>query len=47
MAVFAADIQAYRIIKNPDNFDKNKLPGMIKAIKNIKNLYLKQFIGFL
>lgn len=47
MAVFAADIQANRIIKNPDNFDKNKLPGMIKAIKNIKNLYLKEFIGFL
>ena len=43
MILFAADIQARRIVKNPKNFDQKKLSGTIKAIKKIKNLYLDEF----
>ena len=43
MILFAADIQARRIVKNPNNFNQKKLSGTIKAIKNIKNLYLDEF----
>ena len=42
IAIFTADIQARRIVKNPENFDKRKLSGTIKAIKKIKDLYLDE-----
>lgn len=46
-ALFAADIQARRIVKNPDNFDKKTLYTKIAAIKKIRELYLDEFKQFL
>lgn len=46
IALFAADIQAKRIIKNPAQYDKNILFHTINAIKKIKELYLDEFKEF-
>lgn len=46
IALFAADIQANRIIKNPAQYDKNILFHTINAIKKIKELYLDEFKEF-
>lgn len=47
IALFAADIQARRIVKNPENFDKKVLYTKIAAIKKIRELYLDEFKQFL
>lgn len=46
VTLFAADILAKRIIKNPDRYDKNTLFYTITAIKKIRELYLNEFSSF-
>ena len=43
VALFIADLQAKRIMKNPDCIEKNKLYATIEAIKKIKNLYYDEY----
>lgn len=45
IALFTADIQAKRIVKNPSRYDEKTLFHTINAIKKIKELYLKEFEG--
>ncbi len=47
IALFTADIQAKRIIKNPQIFDKQRLSKTIRAIKKIKDLYLTELLRFI
>ena len=47
IALFAADIQAKRIIKNHKKYDKNTLFYTINAIKKIKELYMDEFRDFM
>ena len=47
IALFAADIQAKRIIKNPNRYDKDTLYYTINAIKKIKELYMREFEKFM
>jgi sulfatase maturation enzyme AslB (radical SAM superfamily) len=47
ISLFVADLQAKRIKKNPDSFDKNKLFHTIEAIKKIRSLYLSEFLEIL
>lgn len=47
ITLFAADIQAKRIIKNHKRYDKNMLFYTIKAIKKIKELYMDEFREFM
>lgn len=46
VTLFAADILAKRIIKNPDRYDKSTLSYTITAIKKIRELYLNEFSSF-
>lgn len=43
IALFVADLQAKRIVKNPKGYDDTKLYYTIEAIKNIRSLYLDEF----
>jgi sulfatase maturation enzyme AslB (radical SAM superfamily) len=43
LALFIADMQAKRIQKNPKRYDDTTLYYTIEAIKNIRELYLKEF----
>ena len=43
IAVFLADLQARRMIKNPEKFDSETKFYTIEAIKKIRSLYLDQF----
>lgn len=47
IALFAADIQAKRIVKNPESQDKKTLRPTIDAIKKIRETYLDDFKEFL
>ena len=47
VALFAADLQAKRIIKNPKKYDTNTLFYTINAIKKIKALYFDEFKDFM
>jgi len=43
VALFIADLQAKRILKNPDCIEKNQLYPTIEAIKKIKSLYYEEY----
>ena len=43
VALFIADLQAKRILKNPDCLEKNQLYPTIEAIKKIKSLYYEEY----
>ena len=45
ICLFVADLQAKRIIKNPNKYDKTYLYYTIEAIKKIKQLYYPEFSG--
>ena len=47
IALFSADIQAKRIVKNPESQDKRTLRPTIDAIKKIREAYLDDFKNFL
>ena len=47
VAVFIADLQSKRIVKNKDIFDKGPLYYTIEAIKKIRSLYLNEFEKYL
>lgn len=47
VSLFAADLQAKRIKKNPKALDDNTLYYTIEAIKKIRQLFLPEFEGFL
>lgn len=46
VTLFAAEIQAKRILKNPDKYDETVKYHTIYAIKKIKELYLDEFKSF-
>lgn len=46
IALFAADLQAKKIVKNPKAYDDNTLYYTIEAIKKIRSLYLDEFREF-
>ncbi len=46
IALFVADLQAKKIIKNPKLYDDDKLYHTIEAIKRIRFLYLQEFQDF-
>jgi hypothetical protein len=43
IALFIADLQAKRILKNPDCIEKNLMYPTIEAIKKIKSLYYEEY----
>ena len=43
MTLYSAEVQARRIVKNPNRYDDETKYNLIKAIKKIKKLYLKEF----
>jgi len=43
VALFIADLQAKRILKNPDCIEKGQLYSTIEAIKKIKSLYYDEY----
>jgi len=43
VALFIADLQAKRILKNPECIEKNQLYPTIEAIKKIKSLYYDEY----
>jgi len=43
VALFIADLQAKRILKNPDCIEKDQLYSTIEAIKKIKSLYYDEY----
>lgn len=43
IALFVADLQAKKIVKNPKIYDDNTLYHIIEAIKKIRSLYLPEF----
>ena len=43
VALFVADLQAKRILKNPECLEKNQLYPTIEAIKKIKSLYYDEY----
>ena len=43
IAIFIAELQARRIIKNPEHLDKETLFYTIEAIKKIRDRYLHDF----
>lgn len=43
VTLYSADIQAKRLIKNPDSLDNERLYHTISAIKKIKELYYDEF----
>ena len=47
IALFSADLQAKRIVKNPEAFKDENTYKTIEAIKRIKQLYLPYFERFL
>lgn len=47
IALFSADIQAKRIIKNPNRYNKDTLYKTINAIKRIRELYMREFEKFI
>ena len=47
IALFAADLHAKRIVKNPALYDKSILYSMINAIEKIRSLYLQEFREYL
>ncbi len=47
IALFFADLQAKRILKNPDVYSDNVLHYTIEAIKKIRSLYLQEFESYL
>ena len=47
MTLYSAEVQARRIVKNPNRYDDETKYNLIKAIKKIKKLYLKEFSEYL
>ncbi|MBR1656836.1 MAG: 4Fe-4S cluster-binding domain-containing protein [Synergistaceae bacterium] len=47
IALFAADLHAKRIVKNPALYDKSIIYSMINAIEKIRSLYLQEFQEYL
>ena len=47
ISLFAADLFARRIVKNPEKFEETKRFMMIKAIEKIRELYLPEFEDYL
>jgi sulfatase maturation enzyme AslB (radical SAM superfamily) len=47
VALFAADLHAKRIIKNPKLYDESILYNTIEAVKKIRQLYLPEFEEYL
>ena len=45
--LFAADLHARRIVKNPALYDKSIIYSMINAIEKIRALYLQEFQEYL
>ena len=43
ITLYAADLQAKRIIKNPDKYDDATKYNLINAIQKIRELYLDEF----
>lgn len=47
ISIFAADLQAKRIVNNPSCYDTDRLYRTIKGIKKIRELYLPEFERYL
>lgn len=47
ITIFVADLQAKRIIKNPQIYNDNRLSATINSIKKIRTLYLPEFEHFI
>ncbi|MBQ6775516.1 MAG: 4Fe-4S cluster-binding domain-containing protein [Synergistaceae bacterium] len=47
IALFIADLQAKRIVKNPALYDEKIIYSMINAIEKIRSLYLQEFSEYL
>ena len=43
IALYSADLQAKRLLKNPESIDKERLYYTITAIKHIKELFYDEF----
>lgn len=46
ITLYAADLEAKRIVKNPKAYDDNRLFYLINAIKKIKKIYLPEFVEY-
>lgn len=46
ITLYSADLQAKRIIKNPDKYDEATKYNLINAIQKIKELYLDELLGY-